>query len=350
MALLWLDSFDHYVTADLLEKYDAWNQTVGNVILPTGGRRSGGCFNIGYYSSYLVKSFASAPNPTICVGFALKIGGFPGGNVGLFDVRSASTQQVSLGLTNLGMLRVMRGSVTGTQLGIATIPLPVNAFVFIEMKVAIHPSAGTVTVRVNEFPVITLTGQNTSATGAAAWDNILLGNSENSGQSLGGNSHSYDDLYVLDGSGGAPANDFLGDVRVDARYPTAEGASSAWTPLSGTDNALMVDDPGAPDDDTTYNSTPTVGATDTHVTQDAPIPGGALLGVQVCLSLKKSDAGTCSVAPVVRHGSTDYPGTAVNPGTAYNYAVTPYGLNPGTGAAWTEADFNAAQFGYRRTA
>jgi hypothetical protein len=154
---------------------------------------------------------------------------------------------------------------------------------------------------------------------------------------------------VLDGSGAAPLNTFLGDCRVDARYPTAEGASSAWTPLSGTDNALMIDET-APDDDTTYNSTSTVGATDTHVVQDAPVPGAVLYGVQLCLSAKKSDAGACSLAPVVRHSGVDQVGTAFNPGTTYLYNVTPYGLNPGTGAAWTEAGFNAAEFGYRRTA
>ena len=93
---------------------------------------------------------------------------------------------------------------------------------------------------------------------------------------------------MLDGSGPAPFNDFLGDVRVDARYPTAEGANSAWTPLSGTDNALMVDDPGppytpggGPDDDTTYNSTLTVGAVDTHVIQDAPVTGAVFYGAQL---------------------------------------------------------------------
>jgi hypothetical protein len=188
---------------------------------------------------------------------------------------------------------------------------------------------------------IAVTGVNTSNTGAASWSGVSLGTSPYNSD--------YDDLYVLDGSGAAPLNDFLGDCRVDARYPTAEGASSAWTPLSGTDNALMVDET-APDDDTTYNSTSTVGATDTHVVQDAPVPGAVLYGVQLCLSHKKSDAGTCSIAPVVRHSGVDQVGTAFNPGTTYVYSVTPYGLNPGTGAAWTEAGFNAAEFGYKRTA
>jgi hypothetical protein len=159
----------------------------------------------------------------------------------------------------------------------------------------------------------------------------------------------YDDLYVLDGSGPAPRNDFLGDCRVDVRLPTAQGNSHAWTPTPVVDNALNVDDP-APDDETTYNATTTVGATDTLVVQDAAVAGGTLFAVQLSLNQRKTDAGTCTIAPVVRHAGVDYPGAGLNPGTTYVYGVTPYNTNPGTAAAWTEADFNAAEFGYKRTA
>jgi hypothetical protein len=158
----------------------------------------------------------------------------------------------------------------------------------------------------------------------------------------------FDDFYVLDGTGPAPLNGFLGDCRVDVRLPTAAGATTGWTPSAGA-NWAAVDD-AAPNADTDYVSAATSPLTDTYTIQDAPVPGALLYGVQLCASLKKSDAGTCSVAPVVRHSGVDYPGTAVNPGTAYAFAVVPYGTNPGTGAPWTEADFNAAEFGIKRTA
>jgi hypothetical protein len=70
--------------------------------------------------------------------------------------------------------------------------------------------------------------------------------------------------------------------------------------------------------------------------------------VQVVLVAKKSDAGVCAVAPVIVHGGTEYEGGSFNPSTAYAYRVVPYSVNPGTGAAWTQSDFNAAEFGYRR--
>ena len=205
----------------------------------------------------------------------------------------------------------------------------------------IHPSTGSVIVRVNELEVLNIPTANTAQTGAASRDAAASGRSAGIRITTTG-------ICSTD-PGAAPLQGFLGDCRVDARYPTAEGASSAWTPVSGTDNALMIDET-APDDDTTYVSTPTIGATDTHVVQDAPVAGALFYGAQLVISQKKTDSGTCAIAPVVRHGGTDYAGTATNPGTTYAYGVTPYGVNPGTSAAWTEAEFNAAEFGYRRTA
>lgn len=359
MALLFLDSFDHYATADIVEKWTASNTSGGNslTINTTGGRRSSGCFrwqNGNNSSERAAISKQLAPADATCVaGFAVAVpAGFPSTNgLQIAVILDGATDQVTLRLNSDYTLSVCRGANNGTVLGTTTALLTAGTFVYVEWKVLIHPSAGTVDVRVNGASVLSLTAQNTRNSANSAWTVFALGVVDAVFSSYNTNflSINYDDLYVLDGSGSAPLNDFLGDCRVDARYPTAEGASSAWTPLSGTDNALMVDET-APDDDTTYNSTATVGATDTHVMQDAPVPGATLYGVQLCLSAKKSDAGTCSLAPVVRHSGTDYPGTAFNPGTTYAYTVTPYGTNPGTSAAWTEAGFNAIELGYTRTA
>jgi hypothetical protein len=117
----------------------------------------------------------------------------------------------------------------------------------------------------------------------------------------------------------------------------------------------MIDDTPGPDGDGTFNATATINAMDTFEMQDVAVPGAAFYGVQVVRSQKKSDAGTCSIAPVVRcaDGASvvdDRIGPTVAPGTNYTWAITPYSLNPGTGLPWTEAEFNAAEFGYVRTA
>jgi hypothetical protein len=347
MALLFLDSFDHYVTADFAEKWTTVTGAGGATnIHATDGRRSSPCLrsnqDVGGFpaGSAVSKTFAPA-DTTMITGFACKPDSVAT-DYPLFLIGDNTNWHCGIYGAGAGLLNVRRGdNYTGTVLGSTSAALPNGVYTYVEIKFTIHDSAGVVVIKFNEFTVLNLSGVDTRNATAAGWTRL--------GYGTAGTMIRLDDLYVLDGSGPAPHNDFLGDCRVDARYPTAEGASSAWTPLSGTDNALMVDET-APDDDTTYNSTSTVGATDTLVVQDAPVPGAALYGVQLCLSVKKSDAGTCAVAPVVRHSGTDYPGTAVNPTTSYAYVVAPYGTNPGTGAAWTEAGFNAAEFGYKRTA
>jgi hypothetical protein len=135
---------------------------------------------------------------------------------------------------------------------------------------------------------------------------------------------------------------------VDARFPTAAGATTGWTPSTGA-NWAAVDD-AAPNDDTDYTSAAAAALTDTFVTQDAPVAGATIYGVQHCLAVKKSDAGFATIAPVIRHGTTNYPGADLAPGTTYAYALSIAATNPGTSAQWTEAGFNAAEFGYTRTA
>src|SRR5262245_24205530 len=345
MALLFLDSFDHYVTVDLTEK---WTSLVGSAqaIAAATGRRSSASLQFTNTNSAIRITLAPGA-ASIVFGFGVKLTAIPSATRALAAVLSSGTHQISLCVHADGTLGVDRGA-AATLLGSAsTVALAAGTFYYVECAVTFSDTVGTIAVHVNGASVLSATGLDTLSTGTT-WNSFQLGDGVTTGGPVAV-TWDFDDLYVLDGSGSAPLNTFLGDCRVDARYPTAEGASSAWTPLSGSDNALMVDET-APDDDTTYNSTGTIGATDTHVVQDAPVAGATIYGVQLCLSTKKSDAGTCAIAPVVRHSGTNYVGTAANPGTSYAYQVMPYGTNPGTGVAWTESGFNAAEFGYQRTA
>lgn len=339
MALLWLDSFDHYATADLAAKYTSLSGSP--VIVAGAGRRGTAALRL--ISTGVNLTLPAASGAVAIVGVAYKPAVITASGAAGLSVMSGATKQLTLNLSSAGFLQVYRGADTGTLLGTASVALTPATFQFVEWKATIHPSAGTVVLRVNEAVVLTLAAVNTSATGGTAWDGFRLYYPAG-----GSTTHEFDDLHLLDGTGAAPLNDFLGDCNVDARYPSGAGATTGWTPSAGA-NYTCVDDP-TPNGDTDYTSTSTVGVTDTFVTQDAPVAGATLYGVQVCLTQKKDVAGTCAIAPVVRHSGTDYPGTATNPVTTYTVAVTPYGTNPGTGAAWTESGFNAAEFGYKRTA
>jgi len=357
MALLFMDSFDHYITADLLEKWGTTGTsgTASVSINATGGRRSSGAFR--YFSSsasghdgFVRKTFATGSAGGVC-GFAYKAGvGFafaPGEQIAAFQDGTAT--QVGLRVNPTGTLSVFRGpQVSGVVLGTtAAVVIPLGNYVYVEFKVLIANSGGTAEVRVNGASVLALTGLDTQDGATATWNSFVLGQSNGASSNYANRTVDFDDLYVLDGSGAAPWTDFLGDCRVDARYPTAAGATTGWTPSAGA-NWQCVDET-APNDDTDYTSAPAAGLTDTFVVQDAPVAGAQLFGVQHVISAKKTDAGAATIAPVIRHSGVDYPGAGINPGTGYGYVLQISAANPGTGVPWTEAGFNAAEFGYTRT-
>lgn len=346
MALLFVDSFDHYATADLLEKWTSLNAGSNIAINATGGRRGSQSLRCTLGGQNAIVRGLSPSGTTGILGTAVKCAGIGGQKLLAFTDGATTRDQVQVGVNADGSLTAYRGTAAGftgagTSLGVSAAGL-VSAGVtfYLEVKVVLHASTGAVTIRVNGAAVLTLTGVNTvNSTGV--WTAIWIGNAAMN------TTTDHDDVYVLDGSGAAPWQDFLGDCRVDARYPTGAGATTGWTPSAGA-NWAAVDD-AAPNDDTDYTSAAAAGVTDTFVTQDAPVVGAAIYGVQHVLSMKKTDAGAASVAPVIRHSGTDYPGAALNPGTTYAYLLQIAATNPGTAAAWTEAGFNAAEFGYTRT-
>lgn len=368
MALLFMDSFDHYATSDITNK---WTQfyTAGGAANPAitaavGRHSSAGLQSVlasGGDVRATGKAIASS-GATCVVGFSFhqSVGAYSviqigtaldpltsragGGSAFLVAIRQGPANQITLRTNTNGTLGVYRGT-TGTLLANTTNALNPAQVYYIELKVLIDPTVGTVEVRVNEAVWLSLTGQNTRATAVSGWDEIVLGHLITIGSAA---TWIFDDVYLLDGSGAAPWNTFLGDCRVDVRFPTGAGATSAWTPSAGA-NWQCVDD-ATPNFDTDYTEAATAGLVDTFAVQDAPVAGATLYGVQHCLHAKKTDAGAASIAAVVRHSGVDYVGGNLNPSNGtYNSALAISALNPGTAAAWTESGFNAAEFGYKRT-
>ena len=354
MSLLFMDSFDHYITADLQEKWNALYLPDGSTlsVSATNGRRSTASlrFSIsGNNTRGTITKTVGASGAVAILGFAFRPTNVAGsGRAAIATIWNTTTLLATLSLNSDGTLSVIRGDhSSGAVLG-TTSALTLNVFTYIEWKVTLSASVGTHDVRFNGITAMTpLTGQNTAS--MTTWNTFELGQ-RNFGNSWPGGAMSvdYDDLYASDGSGASPWNGFLGDCRVDAGVPSGAGASAQWTPSAGS-NYQNVDD-AAPDDDATYNETTTVGHVDTFVVPDAASAGATIRGVQVNLSAKKTDAGECTIAPVVRHSSTNYVGADIAPATAYANLTGVFQTNPGTSAAWVEADFNAAEFGYKRTA
>ena len=108
-------------------------------------------------------------------------------------------------------------------------------------------------------------------------------------------------------------------------------------------------DEAAPNDDTDYLASSTVGHVDSW---HYPALGytGTIKGVQMSNYAKKTDSGTRAIVAVTRPASTNRPhATDLYIGTTYAYWRSLWEQNPEDSAAWEVADVDGAEFGVKVT-
>ena len=333
MTMLFMDSFDHYATAQLGLKYTtvAGSFTVGAV-----GRNSTNgalCPNT-TGSGLLRKSITSAA--TIISGFAFSLSALPPSqDTIIFILSDAGTEQVSIRVeTGTGKLKVIGA---GTVRGTSTTALSLNTFYYIELKATIANS-GSVELRINGTSEVNVSGVDTQTTANASADGVGLACQGNQTAN-----YIFDDYYVCNGLG-TVNNDFLGDLRVQAIFPDGAGGNTQWTP-SANANWQNVDET-TPNDDTDYNSDATVGDRDTYTYGNLSPATASIKAVQIMTYARKDDAGTRTIAPVVRLSAVNYDQASLpNLTTSYQYLPQVLETSPATTVAWTLSEVNGAEFG-----
>ncbi len=337
MAIIFCDGFDHYATADLLKKWTA--QVIGNscsITIDNAVKRTGtGSLRIYAlqtgtvrHSAYIQKNLG-ANFSTLIVGCGLKVNNISTA-YNWINFLLGTTLQVSVRLNGSGLIGIYRNTTL-----LATTPSAFSANgeqVYIEIKVVVHDTLGSVQIKKNGLDWYTLANVDTNNSGGAVntiefgcysdWDSATM---------------NVDDLYVDDA-------DFLGEIRIDTIFPAGAGATTQWDPLSGA-NYENVDET-TPDYDTTYVSSNTVSDIDTYTFGNMAVPG-TIKGIQVNILGRKDDAGSRDIATVVRPAGTDRIGTTIPLGDDYVYKTAVYATNPDTSAAWTMAEVNGAEFGIK---
>jgi hypothetical protein len=337
MALLFVDGFDHYQSADFLRKWSGSN-TSFQTISTTLGRRGGGCMLYPYNTFKNLNSNYS----TLIAGFGFYIGAFPTGAnqpVALLSFSNGADPRVWMGASSAGELVVHNQG--NTVLG-KTRPnvVQAGAWAYIEMKAVGGTSTGAVEVRVNGVTELTLTNVNTGTTtfasiGFALYTGILFTTSS---------SLRIDDVYVCDTSG-ATNNDFLGDCRVDAYYPTSEGTTQSWTPTPSGTHYTTVDE--VPVSTTDYVEAVTANAVELFGFNDLVNTPLSIFGVQVNSCARKTDAGSRAINNTARVAGANYYGPDLTLSDTTNYRLSVFGTNPATSAAWSKDEINATEFGVR---
>lgn len=351
MALLFWDSFDHYATGDILEKWSF--DSVGlfsSYAIGAYGRNGTNGIRIskGANRSVIIRKSLGVTPDTVIMGMSVEyVDTLPSVFSSIWEWLDGTTVQLQLRLNNDGSLEVLRNGVTSLATSAGAVFTYPDVAYYIEMKALIDNAAGTVEVRINDDVVIDEVALDTQQTANAQVTQIQIGG-PTSGSTT--NVQYSDDLYVCDDSG-AECNDFLGDTRVVALFPDADGAHTDWTPSAGVDHYAMVDE-NPPDGDTTTNNSATPTDRDSFDFED--LPGGIAGTVHaVCAAInsRKDDAGTRTLQPSVRVGGTDYDGSSVNiPDTYAYHNLYAWELNPDIAAAWTVATVNALESGYELVA
>lgn len=376
MAWIRGESFDHFAIADLLQWFTqlAATPSAAPTISAGNGRRSTASLrwapaSAGFegQSLYLFcgDPIADAPSGGVCiVGFAFKHGGLgftalnastsgdpneapASGTLGtpaLLYIQESGTTHVFFRLNTTGTISAYRGD--GTLLGTTTLALQQGVYAYLEFKVTVHNSTGTVAIRKDGMSMgLTLTGQDTQNGGSAAWNTIAIGHTSTfQGSPL---TWDYDDLYICDGSGSV-CNDFLGDVRADDVFPTGNGATRNFTPSTGTNDYAVVDEASA-NGDTDYLTGAVAGDRVSLAFPDSPAPGADIVCLQLACQGKKTDSGTATHKGLTRIGGTEYVGKEVAMPAGYGGLIQSWPVKPSDSAVWAESEFNAAEFGAEKT-
>jgi hypothetical protein len=343
MTLLWIEGFESFGTTNgvapvgLDRKYDA------NSRVPLTDVQAGRIAGKSWYGNTGSSPTIITPNlgaqTGYVTGFGWKFDQQPTTDLFLNSFDSAGAQAVNFRSYWTGSAIEIRAYRGGTLLGTSSgASLAISTWYFIEFKVTIHNSTGTVDIKVDGSDILNLSSQDTQV--GTPQDTVKW-----SFTSSGATPRYmwYDDWYICNLSG-SQNNDFLGDHRVDLLVPNAAGDSTDWTPDTGNNWDRVNENPA--DDDTTYVESNTSTDRDLYNYQSTPTVSD-VKGVQLNTVVRETDADIYSLKHVAKSSTTTDVGSAqvVGSGASYTSIYKIYELNPHTSSAWTDSELNSAQFG-----
>src|SRR5665213_3447113 len=190
--------------------------------------------------------------------------------------------------------------------------------------------------------------KNRLVSGTADFNVVTL----NSGMSTNGRAYIWD-LYLTNGSG-ATNTGFLGSsiapygITSQPILPNSDSATIQWTPLSGSVHFSEINElPG--DLDTSYNGNTAAGNIDSLGWQPIPTFTGTVKSVQISLEQESTEEGTCIVKSNIGAAGAEEKGAPFGLCSSYSYQHEAFDLDPATGLAWLQTDFNVKLFGYELT-
>ncbi len=271
--------------------------------------------------------------------------GFFGRNTGI-EFFDDGTAQVTLSWTPDGSLQAKRGNnPSGTVLGTAANVCPFDAWNSFQWKIVVHPTAGSIEVRVNGLPtpILNLTGINTRASANNRINGALL---FGDGASVSMTRYHLRDWIMFDDTG-MINNTWTGDIRMSVLVPNGVGSSTGFETRVGaaTNWQAVANLPN--DGETSYVQTATLNATDLYTMSDLPVPPSRIVAIRPFGIMRKTDAGTRVVGLRIKSGATETT-SGIEDSLGQTFRTADGGTlttDPNTGAAWTASAVNAIEAG-----
>jgi hypothetical protein len=320
MALILIEGFDEGLFAS-----KGWALTSGSTPTFQTGRFGGSSIETGYQRGAF-KTFVANTN-TLIIGLAAQPKQLSG-------LTFAKLGNAGVAMTGTGLLTLIRAD---TSAVIATSASPVwnaaNIWRYLELKTS--PTSGVSEVKVDGVVVLNGTVPSVASATTVTFPNLGVGVDA-----------WIDDIYIVDTTT-AINNNYLGDVRVQTYFPSADGANTAMTPSTGTTHYNLVDE--ASPNTTDYVSSATAGPKDTYLFPDLSANTGNVFGVEVTNYSRKDATGDAAIANVARVGGVDYTGESKVLSASWTGNSHTWEVNPATGSLWSPSEVNNAEFGVEAT-
>ena len=342
MTLLFVDGFDDRGPAGTFPSEKGWNPWgIAPGLDANDGRFGTQAMHLNINGRGMLHDVPAAhTDPTIIVGLLVKpLVLFGAVNVALIQLfgDGGLTSHISILHKSDDTLEVKRGGPAGTLLGTSTaLNWQVGVAQYLEIKVLIHDSAGTVDIHQGEISILSLTAQDTKEGGTNDWIDTV-------GVKAGVTTWFMDDYYEAN-TIGTDLTDFAGEGHVETSLPDTEGALIQYTPSAGADNSDTIDE--NPPNDTDYNSNGTAAQIDRFNMGHLADAGVTIHGIQLGSWAQKSAAGARSFRHNLLSTASVATGGDHSLGSGFGWYLDVFENDPDGGAAWTGAKLDAAEMGY----
>lgn len=333
MAIVWADGFEvHGTSTYVARKYAIATNAPGAL---TPGRLTG---SFGDFNGTILVTPSFGVENEWCVGIGIQAAGVISPTPFSIRLFTGATEQLRLEMVTSGSgfaWALKRGATVLATTGTAH---AFNVWHYFELKVTVRTGAnGSYEIRHNEITLTSAAGVNTANAGSDGAD--VLGY----GYSTSGSALRIDDLYIDQGVGA----DFHGDSYLKGLLPNADGDNLDWTPSTGTDHYVLVDDPASASNDADYVSSAIMGDVDTYQYQDLSVNNDQVIAVLVWTAARMAAAGSRQIRAVYEEpGNSLFPGdTVVVASTSVAEFLQVWEDNPDTGLPWEITEINDGRFG-----